>query len=917
MKNKSHVLLSVFALCFVYGVNAALALSWDPLTDAGTNLVGWYDASDGSTVLTSGTTVTNWLDKSANGNDLDTRSSNVYFDGYDINGLTTVRFSYMGKLYTAAMTATNLSEVCLITVAEYMSGYGDGSEYGTLTSTDGKLQIYTYKNSDWLQANITIGGSSISPKTATDPSLADDTPLIGAAYYDGDYGYIRANGGVVSSSNDLPNGATFTLNQITAGRTGGTANYLYGEMIALNTADIKTIEKVEGYLAHKWGLYSSLPTDHPYRYHEPDAPIPFGALSVSNITSTSAELYVVAESNLISATVVWDTSDRGMTNVTDWGWSNTVSGIPSTPGEITGTATGLTADTEYFFRFYGEDGSTNDWSTELSFSTPLSASTPSFTTVSGAYNEVTLQWNDNADTETAYILQRATNGTDFSLLTTLAADTTNYTDGAVVASRTYYYRLAATNSANGSATDPAACETNAFTAFAENMIFYDSFEDPVIDGNVTNLPTGWTQAGDWNKLSDDAVTGKTGDQFAKVHGGGDTYAMTTTSSILSSNLLGGVAYTLTCDASWNDDRSSPTAIMRFIAGSTVIAATTNAIIGKNNLSQNTLTINLVTPTDHPNIGETLSISLSRTNGWGNSDAWFDNLAVYAEDLSGDTTPPTPTNMVFMDLPTSSVSNSITMMATNATDDAGVQYFFTNTVNGNVSGWQDSRIWTDTGLTPGDTYSYRVKARDTSPSLNETPFSSAESAECEPYIVLYESFEEPSILPNTLVSFNTFPLPPSGWDYLKGSALDVWNEQAITAKTPFGEQFVAMRSGNSWIAATNLGHVLEAEYIYRVTFNAGGMEGDGSVAKPATHQVELIAGSTIVASNVFSTTDFDFSETNMLEFIPDIANTNLGDAISLKLWTTATPIYWNDRGMIDNIKLYAIPPNPKGTLLIIR
>ena len=33
--------------------------------------------------------------------------------------------------------------------------------------------------------------------------------------------------------------------------------------------DISTLEKAEGYLAHKWGLTSSLPTSHPYKYTPP------------------------------------------------------------------------------------------------------------------------------------------------------------------------------------------------------------------------------------------------------------------------------------------------------------------------------------------------------------------------------------------------------------------------------------------------------------------------------------------------------------------------------------------------------------------------------------------------------------------------------------------------------------------------
>ncbi len=54
---------------------------------------------------------------------------------------------------------------------------------------------------------------------------------------------------------------------------------------------------------------------------------------------------------------------------------------------------------------------------------------------------------------------------------------------------------------------------------------------------------------------------------------------------------------------------------------------------------------------------------------------------------------------------------------------------------------------------------------------------------------------------------------------------------------------------------------------------------------------------------------------MLEFIPDAAHSNLGDVLKLKL--DGYTDQHNERVMFDNIKLYAIPPDPKGTLVIIR
>jgi hypothetical protein len=73
---------------------------------------------------------------------------------------------------------------------------------------------------------------------------------------------------------------------------------------------------------------------------------------------------------------------------------------------------------------------------------------------------------------------------------------------------------------------------------------------------------------------------------------------------------------------------------------------------------------------------------------------------------------------------------ITMTATTATDASGVEYHFDETSGnpgGSDSGWQDSPVYTDTGLQPGETYTYTVTARDKGANHNTTAPSVAMSA----------------------------------------------------------------------------------------------------------------------------------------------------------------------------------------------
>jgi len=76
----------------------------------------------------------------------------------------------------------------------------------------------------------------------------------------------------------------------------------------------------------------------------------------------------------------------------------------------------------------------------------------------------------------------------------------------------------------------------------------------------------------------------------------------------------------------------------------------------------------------------------------------------------DTTPPEPDPMTWLSEPNATGTTSISMTATTATDDSGVQYYFECTAGGgHSSGWQGGSTYEDTGLEQSTTYSYKAKA----------------------------------------------------------------------------------------------------------------------------------------------------------------------------------------------------------------
>lgn len=100
--------------------------------------------------------------------------------------------------------------------------------------------------------------------------------------------------------------------------------------------------------------------------------------------------------------------------------------------------------------------------------------------------------------------------------------------------------------------------------------------------------------------------------------------------------------------------------------------------------------------------------------------------------SPDVTPPSPDPMTFATPPYATSASAIAMTATTATDveSPPVEYYFnfvSGGTGGNDSGWQSSASFADSGLAPNTLYTYRVKARDSASTPNETAYSGALSA----------------------------------------------------------------------------------------------------------------------------------------------------------------------------------------------
>jgi hypothetical protein len=227
----------------------------------------WLDAADASTVTTESGAVSQWNDKSGNGRNV-TQPIDFRRPAYDSTGFNnrpTLIFDGSTDFLLTAAFAVPTNFTCVAVCTLLANGLfpiliSNAAFELRGVETTAKPSIANVSNN----TGAGILAPAATPVTTTDSLLNTTNILVGQII--GTSTTLRQNGSLRDTRTSLAVSPSSQFRSIGA-RSNNTlhANARISEVIELGDASVAVQERIEGYLAHKWGLTANLPNDHPYK----------------------------------------------------------------------------------------------------------------------------------------------------------------------------------------------------------------------------------------------------------------------------------------------------------------------------------------------------------------------------------------------------------------------------------------------------------------------------------------------------------------------------------------------------------------------------------------------------------------------------------------------------------------------------
>jgi hypothetical protein len=252
---------------------------WDPSRLSAGTLTAWYKAD--SLSLSDGSEVGFWTDSSGNGNDVGqlTSGRRPTFETNELNSQPVLRFDGSNDILTdgdIAALDVGTGDIWMATVFKSTDNSAAQNyfekrptSFGLRTTSAGELQmvlgstsnIPSQSNGNWSRTAFVIVTASRVSSTCN--------------------GFINGTASTTTgttNSTSISNSDVFDIGSRAVGAgpmNGDMAEILVGGA----TLDTNERQKIEGYLAHKYGLQGNLPSDHPYKSAAPGYRVQFGISS--------------------------------------------------------------------------------------------------------------------------------------------------------------------------------------------------------------------------------------------------------------------------------------------------------------------------------------------------------------------------------------------------------------------------------------------------------------------------------------------------------------------------------------------------------------------------------------------------------------------------------------------------------------
>ena len=242
---------------------------WTPANLSGLFL--WLDAADASTITLNGSSVSQWNDKSGNNNHAtqSTASDQPSYGTTTINTKNVVDFASGKFMITGYRPSLNRT---IAAVVQYKTTSGLKTIMGARRSTNERS--YFGVNSGVVRAGVAelsgLAGGTVAIDTTYTQILSHGQGAVNKEahhYLDGteDVAPDTFTGDIGSGVNYMIGGFNDQGSVHGSKYSGRMAEFI----ITDNMISDSDRQKLEGYLAHKWGHTASLPTDHPYKSSAP------------------------------------------------------------------------------------------------------------------------------------------------------------------------------------------------------------------------------------------------------------------------------------------------------------------------------------------------------------------------------------------------------------------------------------------------------------------------------------------------------------------------------------------------------------------------------------------------------------------------------------------------------------------------